>query len=122
MDYPWLEKVDTLPQQQFTVSNVALVSGTSFNLTLAPLFDCKTSRLKLLGVGWLQAPNSMHSTRVQITAINGNVVTVTSVPSMKEDPENDGDVVVDLTLYQLGTAYFYREPVLPSFWLNYWGY
>jgi hypothetical protein len=122
MSNPWSEKIDTLPQQQFTISNVALVSGASFNLTLAPQFDCNTSRLKVLGVGWLQALASMHSTRVQITAINGNIVTVTSFPSQKEDPENDGNVVVDLTLYQLGTAYFYRDNVLPAFWLDYWGF
>ena len=101
---------DDLPQQTFTVSHVALVSGTSFNITLAPLFDSLTSRLELNGIGYLQAPNALYSTRVQITAINNNIVTVNSIPSDKEDPEDDDNIVVDLTLYQGGTAYFRRRP------------
>ena len=114
---------ETLPQQSFTISNVALVSGTSFNLTLLPLNDCQTSRLKVNGIGYLQGFNSLHSTRVQITAIlPGDVVTVTSIPSSKEDPENDGNIVVDLTLYQNGTAYFVREQNHPSFFGSFWGW
>ena len=113
---------DSLPQQQFGVSTVALVSGTLFNLTLAPVNDSLTSRLKINGIGYLQAPNSLHSTRVQITAINSNVVTVNSIPSDKEDPEGDNNIVVDLTLYQGGTVYFVREPRRNKYWYNFWGW
>lgn len=111
---------DDLPQQTFTVSHVALVSGTSFNLTLTPLFDSLTSRLELNGIGYLQAPNALHSTRVQITAINNNIVTVNSVPSDKEDPQDDDNIVVDLTLYQSGTAYFRRRPHRDWGYFGYW--
>src|ERR1035437_4228311 len=112
MDYPYSyfypndpARRDTLPQQTFTVSDVTLVEGTSFLLTLTPLYNSSTVRLAVGGVGFLQAPNSLHSTRVWITAINSNVVTVTSVPSSFEDPERDGNIVVDLTLYKGGTIY-----------------
>ena len=112
----------SLPQQQFGISTVALVSGTLFNLTLAPVNDSLTSRLKINGIGFVQAPNSLHSTRVQITAINSNIVTVNSIPSDKEDPEDDNNIVVDLTLYQGGTAYFVREPRRNKYWQSYWGW
>ena len=122
MDQFALSQHTTLPQQSFLISNVALISGTSFNLTLAPLADCLTSRLEVDGIGYLQGPNSLHSTRVQITAINSNVITVTSIPSKKEDPEDDGNIVVDLTLYQGGTAYFNRLQHFPMFWRDFWGW
>jgi hypothetical protein len=117
-----LQSHKTLPQQSFAITTVALISGTSFALTLAPLADCLTSRLEVNGIGYLQAPNSLHSTRVQITNINNNVVTVTSIPSRVEDPEDDDNVVVDLTPYQTGTAYFCRKQHFPVFWRDFWGW
>lgn len=113
---------NTLPQQVFTLSHVALVSGASFDLTLAPINASSTSRLEVRGFGDLQAPNSLHSTRVQITAINSNTVTVTSYPSHEEDPQDDNNIVVDLTLYIGGIAHFVRKPLLHKYWWAFWGW
>jgi hypothetical protein len=101
----------TLPQQTFTIVDAASNSGVSFDLILVGLFGSNTARLEVGGVGYLQALNSLHSTQVRITAIDDDVITVDSIPSTEEAFQSDANVVIDLSLYEGGTAYFVRGSV-----------